>query len=182
MRLREIEEALPGQVSRLGRALAKVGMGGKAAAAEKAMRDQAKQAYKLWLTVVPKVQAGGVNMNDPVKYSDYFGAWMAQNLRMDRKNAIIQKGVRQMKSYGNNITPANVQDLILQMMGQQRASALQNKQARAPRSQATGAAQVMKKASDGNTYKWVVGPSGAEWHDQQGNMAPDNIQQELGNP
>lgn len=182
MRFDEIAEALPGQVNKTSRFFSKIGLGGKAAAAEKAMRNQAKQAYKLWLTVVPKVQAGGTDMNDPANYSEYFGLWMAQNLKMDRKNPIIKNGVAELKTYGNNITPQNIQDLILKMMGQQRTAALQNKQPKAPKVQPSSGTQTVKKASDGNTYKWVVGPSGSEWHDMSGNMAPDNIQQELGTP
>lgn len=129
MRFDEIAEALPGQVGTIGRALAKVGMGGKAAAAEKAMRNQAKQAYNIWVREVPRLQASGdIDMNKPEIYAQYFGKWMSKNLKLPETDPIVQKGVEDLTNQGQQMTARSIQDLIVKMMGQRRAAAYQKTQ------------------------------------------------------
>lgn len=185
MRFDEIAEALPGQVGSIRRALAKVGMGGKAAAAEKAMRDQAKKAYDIWMREVPRLQASGsIDMNKPEIYAQYFGKWMSKNLKLPETDPIVQKGVEDLTNQGQKMTARSIQDLIVRMMGQRRAAAYAPKQAAPAASTATTPpikTGTKKIASDGQTYVLVsLKDNSREWHDLQGNMAPDNIQQELG--
>lgn len=186
MRIDEITEALPGQVGGIRRALARVGLGGRAAGAEKAMRDKAKQAYKNWLTVVPRIEAGKkANMSDPKTYSEYFGLWVAPQLRMDPKDPIIKNGVKELMSYGVNITKDNLINLIFKMMGQQRAAAFEPKKTISPKDgmKTRIKAGVAVGASDGQNYKLVflsnTAGGGTEWHDMGDNRAPDAIQAEL---
>jgi len=181
MRLHEIEEALPGQVGGIRRALARVGIGGKAAASEKAMRDKAKIAYKNWLTVVPRIEAGGTNMQDPKTYTQYFGLWIAPQLKLDPKDPIIKDGVKQLLSYGDSIGAGDLQNVIVKMMGQQRARALKPKQTRSPKGSKTKIkTDVAVSASDRQNYKLVRLKDGStEWHDMGNNRAPDTIQTEL---
>lgn len=138
MRIDEILEALPGQVGTgfVGRALGavglggqaaaaekilgKVGLGGRAAAAEKAFIARAKQAYNVWLTQVPKLQQGGIAISDQKIYAQYFGRWMAPNLRLDKNDKIIKAAVREL-SNAPNVEKKYMITLIAKMMGQQRA-------------------------------------------------------------
>ena len=181
MKINEITEALPGQVGGIRRALAKIGLGGKAAASDKAMRDKAKIAYKNWLTVVPRIEAGGTNMRDPKIYTQYFGLWIAPQLKLDPKDSIIKDGVKQLLSYGDSIDADDLQNVIVKMMGQQRARALNPKKTRSPKD---GKIKVKidspVPASDRQNYKLVRLKDGStEWHDMGGNLAPDAIQTEL---
>lgn len=101
---------------------------------------------------------------------------------MDPKDPIIKDGVKQLMSYGANITPANLQDTIFKMMGQQRAAALKPKQTRSPKGgkKTKIKTDVAVSASDRKNYKLVRLKDGStEWHDMGDNRAPDAIQTEL---
>ena len=141
MRIDEILEALPGQVGTgiVGRALGKVGLGGagagaekilgkvglggRAAAAEKAFIARAKQSYKLWVTVVPKLQQGGIDISNQATYADYFGRWMAPNLRLVVTDPIIKNAIDELKA-APTVNQKYMIKLISKMMGQQRSNAI----------------------------------------------------------
>jgi len=126
MRIDEILEALPGQVGNIGKALGKVGLGrlaGRASAADAKFRYKAKQSYKLWLTVVPKLQRGGIDISNQATYADYFGRWMAPNLRLVVTDPIIKNAIDELKA-ASEINPTYMIELISKMMGQQRSNAI----------------------------------------------------------
>ena len=122
MRLHEIEEALPGN-SPLRKLAARAAKFGKAYSDSKAMREKAKQAYQSWVkVVVPKAIDDGKRMNDPTEYANYFGLWMARNLKLNASDDIIQRGAKELAATPK-ITPQTIEMLILRMMEQQRAAA-----------------------------------------------------------
>ena len=189
MRIDEITEALPGQVGGVKRFFGKFGMGGKAAAAEKSFVARAKQTYNVWLTQVPKLQQGGIAINDQKIYADYFGRWMAPNLKLVVTDPIIKNAIDELKA-APTVDQKYMIGLISKMIGQRRANAIQTASeptpASAPPGTPTPAARVIKtgsqrKASDGQTYRIVKLRDGSrEWHDLTGNIAVDKIQKELG--
>ena len=127
MRISEITEALPGQVGIIGKALGKVGLGrlaGRASAADAKFRYKAKQTYRLWLTVVPKLQRGGIDISNQATYADYFGRWMAPNLRLVVTDPIIKNAIDELKA-AQKVDKKYMIELISKMMGQQRSNAIQ---------------------------------------------------------
>ena len=189
MRIDEITEALPGEVGVVKRFLGKVGLGGREAAAEKAFIARAKQAYRLWLTQVPKLQQGGLAINDQKIYADYFGRWMAPNLKLVVTDPIIKNAIDELK-VAPEVDQKYMIGLISKMMGQQRSDTIRTSSEPPPpppppplppppgRVIKTGS---QRKASDGQIYRIVKLRDGSrEWHDLTGNIAVDKIQKELG--
>lgn len=180
MKINELMEALPGQVSGFRRGLAKIGLGGNAARAEKQFLDMAANAYEQWTTIVPKIQASGtVDLNNLDSYADTFGNWMSKALKIDQDDPIITKAADKMKADGiNKVNKNYLITLISSMIGQHRARGL-----------GIGDKPKLKKqpgitthvASDGETYKLVkiTSTGDLEWHDKDGNRALDAIQDEL---
>jgi hypothetical protein len=176
MRIDEITEALPGQVGGIGKALGKVGLGrlaGRASAADAKFRYKAKQAYRLWLTQVPKLQQGGIAINDQKIYADYFGRWMAPNLKLDKNDKIIKAAVKEL-SIAPTVGKNYMINLIAKMMGQQRASSIKPPATRSRTSTTPPAAGAPSQiqagtelAAGGIKYVW----NGAEWKNSTNGQA-----------
>lgn len=173
MRIDEITEALPGQVGGVKRFLGKFGMGGKAAAAEKSFVARAKQTYNVWLTQVPKLQQGGIAINDQKIYAQYFGLWMAPNLKLDKNDKIIKAAVKEL-STAPKVDKGYMVTLITKMMGQQRASIIKPPATRSRTSTTPPAAGAPSQiqagtelAAGGIKYRW----NGAEWKNSTNGQA-----------
>ena len=178
MRFHEIEEALPGrQVGLLQRGLSRVGLGNRAARSLRTMELQAKEAYKQWTEVIQRF-APGINMDDPKIYSEVFGKYMSRALKLDVKDPIIQQGIIDMEKQAPVTSPKSVQNLIMKMMGQQRAKSLNVGAADGSATSAPAPKQkgLQDTASDGQTYTWL----GAQWKNTKtGRIATRAISAEL---
>ena len=125
MKIRELTEALPGQVGTTRRLLGKIGLGGAAARGEKIMRGQAKAAFKQWLSFVPRLTAGGTDMNDKATYGRIFGQYMSKALKLAQDDPIVTGAIDQIsRTRLDHIDNRYMTDLIFKMMGQQRGKAL----------------------------------------------------------
>lgn len=166
MRIDELLEALPGsaEVGRVGRFLGKVGLGGQAAAAEKAFTAKANKAYNIWITQVPKLRLGGIDVNDQQIYAVYFGRWMAPNLKVDVTDPIIKKAVAELR-VAPTVDKKFMIALITKMMGQLRAKQIKTKPTPpgtppAPPGTPPAPPPTGTQATTGlDTYEW----SGTEW-------------------
>ena len=189
MKIRELTEALPGQVSGARRLLGKIGLGGAAARGEKIMRGQAKAAFKQWLSFVPRLTAGGTNMNDKATYARIFGQYMSKALKLAQDDPIVTGAIDQIsRTRLDQIDNRYMTDLIFKMMGQQRSKVFSPQAALvAPGLPQTAPAKSIpkpragsKRKMDGNEYILVrLKTGGYEWHDSGGNRAPDKIQRKM---
>lgn len=116
MKIEELFEAPPG-VGRGG--VLGTGFGNKG---RSILNKQVNAAYKLWLTLVPKIAASGtINMRDPTTYATYFGNWMSRNLKIEPSDPIITNTVNSLRS--QELNKAVLKNAIRQMIGQYRARA-----------------------------------------------------------
>lgn len=144
-------------------------------------------AYKKWLETVTLLQQSGKLMaGDTRGYLKHLSNFTKKQFEL-KTDAQVMKFLATVgnkptkKTIINGFYQAFLDSLVQNRLGNDKQRNTTNKSTN-QKAKATGKTQSTKKASDGNTYKWVVGPSGSEWHDLGGNMAPDNIQQELGTP
>ena len=189
MRIHEIEEALPGQVSILGKLGARFGIGGAAANALKILRDKAKIAYKQWLGAQAQMRAGGMNLDDKATFANAFGQYIARNFKLPTTDNIIKQAVDKINTAPEaSINERFMVDLIVAMMSQYRTrnAGVTGQPAPAPTAKRLSKPKtkirlgVAVSASDRQNYKLVRLRDGStEWHDMGDNLAPDKIQREL---